>query len=280
MSNSPLRRLLLIEDNDGDARLLREMFNEPDSPNTELTHVESMSQAEKHLAQYAVDIILLDLGLPDADGVGAVRRAHTAAPHVPLVVLTGMDDESLAMQALQEGAEDYLIKGQIDSRGLLRALRYAIERNTMEEVLFVEKERAQVTLDCIGEAVVCTDNDGNITFLNVVAERMTGWSSQDAAGQPMAAILQLMDATSRDITPDPMAMAVRHNRSMSLPANCILIRRDGHEIPIEDSVSPIHDRDGQTTGAVIVFRDVSAARAMALEMTHSGMTLVRLALNE
>ena len=88
--------------------------------------------AETHLAAHAVDIILLDLSLPDAQGSEAIRRAHAAAPHVPLVVLTGLDDESLAVHALQQGAQDYLIKGQIETRGLLRALRYAIERKTME----------------------------------------------------------------------------------------------------------------------------------------------------
>ena len=176
MSKKSIKTLLLVEDNPGDARLLREMFNEQGSHNTELTHVECMSEAEKHLAEHAVDIILLDLGLPDAQGLEAVRRAHAAAPRVPLVVLTGLDDESLAAQALQEGAQDYLIKGQIETRGLLRALRYAIERKTMEEALFAEKERAQVTLNCIGDAVVCTDISGNITFLNLVAEKMTGWS--------------------------------------------------------------------------------------------------------
>jgi PAS domain-containing protein len=84
-----------------------------------------------------------------------------------------LDDESLAAQALQEGAQDYLLKGQIDARGLHRSLRYAMERKTMEEALFAEKERAQVTLNCIGDAVVCTDISGNITFLNPVAETMT-----------------------------------------------------------------------------------------------------------
>ena len=160
MSKKSIKTLLLVEDNPGDARLLREMFNEQGSHNTELTHVECMSEAEKHLAEHAVDIILLDLGLPDAQGLGAVRRAHAAAPRVPLVVLTGLDDESLAAQALQEGAQDYLIKGQIETRGLLRALRYAVERKIMEEALFVEKERAQVTLNCIGDAVICTDIAG------------------------------------------------------------------------------------------------------------------------
>jgi diguanylate cyclase (GGDEF)-like protein/PAS domain S-box-containing protein len=259
-----IQALLLIEDNPGDARLLREMFNEQGSYHIHVTLVERMSEAEKHLAENPPDIILLDLGLPDAQGLAAVRRAHAAAPTVPLVVLTGLDDESVAAQALQEGAQDYLLKGQIESRGLLRALRYAVERKTMEEALFVEKERAQVTLNSIGDAVACTDVLGNITFFNRVAETMTGVSRQEAAGRPMAEIVRILDATSREPIANPMEM----DRPVPLGSNCVLIRRDGLEIPIEDSVAPIHDREGRVTGAVIVFRDVSVARAMALQMSH------------
>jgi diguanylate cyclase (GGDEF)-like protein/PAS domain S-box-containing protein len=269
MSKKSIKVLLLVEDNAGDARLLREMFSEQSSDRTEMTHAESMSAAEKHLAERPFDLILLDLGLPDAQGMGAVRRARAAAPRVPLVVLTGLDDESLAAQALQEGAQDYLIKGQIETRGLLRALRYAVERKTMEDTLFVEKERAQVTLNSIGDAVICTDIFGNITFLNLVAEKMTGWSRQEASGQPMASVFRAQDATDGKTTSNPMEMALVQNRTMHLPQNCILIRRDGFEIPIEDSVAPIHDREGKASGAVIVFRDVSAARAMAVQMAHS-----------
>jgi diguanylate cyclase (GGDEF)-like protein/PAS domain S-box-containing protein len=269
MSKKSIKMLLIVEDNPGDARLLREMFNEQGSHNTELTHVECMSEAEQHLSKRAFDIIVLDLGLPDAQGLGAVRRAHAAAPRVPLVVLTGLDDESLAAEALQEGAQDYLIKGQIEARGLLRSLRYAMERKAMEEALFVEKERAEVTLNSIGDAVACTDISGNITFLNLVAEKMTGSSREEAAGRPMAEVLRIMDATSRETISNPMELAVAKNRTVHLPLNCVLIRRDGFEIPIEDSVSPIHDREGRATGAVIVFRDVSVAQAMALQMAHS-----------
>ena len=269
MSKKSIKRVLLVEDNHGDARLLREMLNEEGLRDTELTRVECMSEADRHLGEREVDIILLDLGLPDAQGLGAVRRAHAAAPRVALVVLTGLDDESLAAQALQEGAQDYLIKGQIDTRGLLRALRYSVERKAMEEALFVEKERAQVTLNCIGDAVACTDISGNISFLNLVAETMTGWSLEAAHGLPMAEVFNIIDATTRETIEDPMEMALGRDRAMHLPSNCILVRRDGFEIPIEDSVAPIHNREGQATGAVIVFRDVSAARAMALQMAYS-----------
>jgi diguanylate cyclase (GGDEF)-like protein/PAS domain S-box-containing protein len=268
MSANPVTTVLLIEDNHGDARLLREMFRDGGAYNTKLTHVASMSDAETQLAVPVVDVILLDLGLPDAQGLGAVRRAHAAAPKVPLVVLTGLDDDTIALQALQEGAQDYLVKGQLDTRGLLRALRYAIERKTMEEALLAEKERAQITLDSIGDAVICTNVANCITFLNVVAERMTGWSWKEAAGRPLPEVFQRVDAASRA---PPSIPPPGRSRTSSRPpsSSAILVRRDGVEIPIEGSVAPINDRAGQATGAVIVFRDVSATRAMSLQMTHA-----------
>jgi diguanylate cyclase (GGDEF)-like protein/PAS domain S-box-containing protein len=269
MNKRSIKVLLLVEDNPADVRLLREMFREQTSLRTELTQVETMREAEKHLAQGATDIILLDLGLPDTQGLESIRRARAVAPHVPLVVLTSLDDESMAAQALQAGVQDYLIKGQIDARGLLRALRYAVERKSMQEELFQEKELAQVTLNSIGDAVICTDISGNITFLNLVAVRMTGWSRDEAAGKPMAEVFRVLDTTSRKTTPNPVEMAVGQNRTVHLPPNCILIQRDGSEIPIEDSVAPIHDRAGQATGAVIVFRDVSSTQTMAVQMAHS-----------
>ncbi len=124
--------LLVVEDSLGDARLLREMFNEDPETSIAMTHVCTMKGAERHLAKHLVDIVLLDLGLPDAQGLEAVRRAHAAGPDIPLVILSGLDDERLAVEALQNGAQDYLIKGQIDSRALRRALRYAIERNSLK----------------------------------------------------------------------------------------------------------------------------------------------------
>ena len=132
MTVTSIKTVLLIEDNPGDARLVRETLSEPGAHDTILMHVESMREAETYLTEHAIDVILLDLGLPDAQGLGAVRQVHAAAPRVTLVVLTGLDDELLAAQTLQEGAQDYLIKGQITTKGLLRALRHASERKRLE----------------------------------------------------------------------------------------------------------------------------------------------------
>lgn len=259
-----IKAVLLVEDNPGDARLLREMFNEQEEHAPELAHVECMSAAEEHLAEHAVDIILLDLGLPDSQGLDAVRRAHAIAPRVPLVVLTGLDDETLAIQTLQEGAQDYLVKGQIETRGLPRTLRYAVERKLLEEALFVEKERAEVTLSSIGDAVVCTDVAGNITFLNLVAETMTGWSAGEAIGRPIVEVFKFKHAR-----PAPLVNAADNGHAAQRAPASVLVQRGGVEISVEDSVAPIHDREGEIAGAVSVFRDVSTERAMAQQIAHS-----------
>jgi len=125
-------QVLLVEDNAGDARLLREMFKEQ-AGGFELTHLLRMSEAVAHLAKGGVDIILLDMGLPDGHGLDTVRRARAVAPGIPVIVLTGLDDEALAAEAMKEGAQDYLIKGQIENRALPRALRHAIERYRMQQ---------------------------------------------------------------------------------------------------------------------------------------------------
>jgi signal transduction histidine kinase len=125
-------RVLLVEDNAGDARLLREMFSKERPGSFELTHKTRMSEAEIYLARGGVDVVLLDMGLPDGHGIENLRRARAAAPNVVMMVLTGLDDEGLAAEAIKEGAQDYLIKGQIENRALPRALRHAIDRQRMQ----------------------------------------------------------------------------------------------------------------------------------------------------
>ena len=144
MTATALKVVLLVKDNPGDALLMREMLVEHGANQAEITHVETMGKLEKHVAGNTVDVILLDLGLPDAQGLEAVKRAHAAAPRVALVVLTGLNDDILSVQALR-GRADYLVEGRIN-RGLIQAIRYAIERKIMEDAL-LEKERAQVTLN-------------------------------------------------------------------------------------------------------------------------------------
>ncbi len=137
-----------------------------------------------------------------------------------------------------------------------------------EEALFAEKERAQVTLNSIGDAVLTTDPEGRLTYLNAAAEVMTGWSGEEARGRPLAEVFNIIDGSTRQIAANPAQVAMAEDKVVGLAADCVLIRRDGGESAIEDSAAPIHNREGRVVGAVIVFHDVSASRAMTLKMAH------------
>lgn len=129
-------------------------------------------------------------------------------------------------------------------------------------------DHALNTLDSIGDGVLSTDLAGHITYLNPKAEAMTGWSLQEAAGRPFGEVFRLVDGATQLPARNPMTLAVERREAVGLTANCLLVRRDGHEAAIEDSAAPMRDRDGHVVGAVIVFRDVGAALEMSREMTH------------
>ena len=167
-------KVLLVEDNANDALLLRRMFRKVAPGQYDVTHHCRLEDASLLVATEAMDIILLDPGLPDANGLDAVRQMVAAAPHIPVVVMTGNRNDQLAAQALRAGAQDFLVKSEIEPSIVLRSLRYAIERKGLEERLLLEQERAQITLNAIGDAVICIDSSGAINFLNHAAEMMTG----------------------------------------------------------------------------------------------------------
>ena len=139
----------------------------------------------------------------------------------------------------------------------------------LEQALFVENERAQVTLNSIADAVTCTDAFGNINFLNLVAQKMCGWTSEEATGRSLSEVFRIIDSATRQPVRDPLRMAVKQDKPVGLYVDRVLVRRDGVEYPIESSGAPIRDRAGRIVGMVIVFHDVSAARAMSALMTHS-----------
>ena len=143
------------------------------------------------------------------------------------------------------------------------------KRRQAEAELFVEKERAQVTLDSIGDAVIRTDLGGNVTFLNRAGATLTGWPENDAVGQPISDVVNIRDFTTGEPVAGRMQMAMREGSEAHLPDRPVLVRRDGVEIPIETTIAPIHDSESNIFGSVMVFRDVTAAREIAQQLHHS-----------
>jgi diguanylate cyclase (GGDEF)-like protein/PAS domain S-box-containing protein len=263
------QKVLLMENDPVAADKTRVALAPAGSGSFELEWVRQLSDGLECLNKRGIAAVLLKLSLPDSQGIETFNKLFAAAPDVPILILVENGGEALAREAVGRGAQDYLLPDHLDNYSLTRALSNAIERKAIEDALYVEKERAVVTLNSIGDAVLCTDISGRITYLNLVAETMTGWGREEAMGRPLAEVFRIMDGPTRKTARDPLEMAVTQNRTVGLTVNCVLIRRDGFESAIEDSAAPIHDRAGRVIGAVIVFHDVSAARAMSLQMTHS-----------
>ncbi len=392
--------VLLIEDDPADARLILEALSaEIDSP-FRVEWVRLLSAGLERLSKEGVDVVMLDLSLPDVQGIEAVEQVCLAAPDLLILVLSGVTDEEMARQAVLRGAYDYFSKGHVDAHWLPRALRYVIARKTAldalavsearfraisdasplgilvtdkqgsclytnaayhrisglsfedtlgmnwkvaihsddrervfsewqdaaqnqkpfqtefrflredqsvvwtrvnaapmrqdkklygyvqtvedvterkseeallqdaQERLFEEKERAQVTLNSIGDGVLTTDTLGNISYLNRIAEEMTGWPWQDASGRPLAEVFSVIDGATRQPARNLAEQAVRQDEIVGLDIHSVLVRRDGREAGIEESAAPIHDRQGRVVGAVLVFHDVGDSRATALKMSH------------
>ena len=230
--------------------------------------VTRLSEGLERLRMNGIAVVLLDLNLPDCQGIASFEQFWRVAPHVPILIIGSPDDQDAGRQAVKRGAQDFIQKSHLDAYALPRALRHVIARKAADEALFMEQQRAEVTLNSIGDAVLSIDIPGNVTFLNLVAESMTGWSRQEALGRPFGEVITIIDSTTREQARNPMDAAVQLDRAIGLTPNCSLIRRDGFEMAVEDSSSPIRDRLGRVVGAVMVFRDVSAARALAAQAVH------------
>jgi diguanylate cyclase (GGDEF)-like protein/PAS domain S-box-containing protein len=266
MNNDKNNTLLLIENNADDAKLILDALDDPSANHFDVEWVGQLSDGL--LGKGGIGLVGLDLNLPDSQGLATFDKLFAAAPNVPILVFSRLNEASLASEAIKRGAYNYLLKDHLDKYTLTPTLRHMIEHKKVEELLLSENERAQVTLNAIGDAVLSTDIFGKVAFLNPVAESMTGWSRQEALGQPLAEVLQIVDGATREPARNPLELAVGQDRAEGLSANAVLIRRGGTEFAIEDSATLIRDRVGKITGAVIVFRDVSAARAMTLKMSH------------
>lgn len=267
MGNSQRKTILLIGHDPEQTLLIRSMFNDQVLKAFELTCVECMSKAERYLTGHSVDIVLLDLGLSHPKGLEAFRRIRAKLPRVSIVLLSSLDDEPIAVQAIEEGANNYFIKGQVDPKKLRHVLTNAPERRAIEEVLFNDRNPTQIPFAHNADAQIFTSLRGNILLLNPLAERFTGWALKEAAGRPLSEVFRIVDAANRKAILVTIATASSGEWMEKPPLNYLLIHRDGHEFIIEHSVSLLHDHEGKDAGMVIVFREILPRRAQPEKST-------------
>jgi PAS domain S-box-containing protein/putative nucleotidyltransferase with HDIG domain len=244
-------KVLLIEDNPGDARLIQEMLAEADGARFELECAGRLTAGLDRLAANDIGLVLLDLGLPDSQGFETFAKAYVEAPRVPIVVLSGVADENLAMKIVQEGAQDYLVKADLDSYSLMRTIRYAIERKRAEEEL-----RGQALIfENIQDSIVVTDMEGNIIKWNSAAERMFGYDKDEILRQTIGMLTtKVIKGTVRD---------GRWTGEMGFT------RKDGTEGVCETTVIPLRDEHGNVSTVFGVSHDITAYKRSQEELQKS-----------
>jgi len=215
-----------------------------------------------------MDAILADLSLPDARGMAVFNRLLEHAPDTPIILFAEPDEEAHGVDALQQGAQGYLTKGRFSSSFIVRLMSNVVARKTMEESLFLEKIRTEITLDSISDSVITTDVHGNVDYLNQAAEKMTGWSKEDAQGRPIREVMVVIDSDTHQPDTNPGEQVLRTGVSVTLKSGVILLHRDGGETAIEEYAVPVHDSAEKLCGAVVVFHDMSASKEMTEKMAH------------
>ncbi|MGC9502193.1 EAL domain-containing protein [Baaleninema sp.] len=282
--------ILLVEDNPAQARLLQEHLKSVRHTAFEWTSVSRLEGAIEALNARRFEVMLLDLTLPDSQGLESLDRIVAVAPELPVVVLTNADDDSLALDAVRLGAQDYLVKRHVNSELLAKSLRYAIERkqasealrqanNALEErvrertlelaraneqlkreiherqgieqALIHEKELAQVTLHSIGDAAISTDAEGRVQSLNPVAETLTGWTSEAAKGQALETVLRLWDEVTRNPVENLLDRVLRDGAYLDPLDHRLVGSNDTQEFCVELSAAPIRLHNGETLGDIV-----------------------------
>ncbi|MFC5549606.1 putative bifunctional diguanylate cyclase/phosphodiesterase [Massilia aerilata] len=261
-------RILIISADEDDIPVLKRALNSARDGPFDVETASTLAAGMARLEHGGIDAILLDLMLPDSQGLASFDRLYATGRHTPILTLCKLDDEDNAKEAVQRGAQGWLSKGYFDNYLVPQALRNIIERMKVEQGLYLAQERAEITLNSIGDAVISTDMRGHVDYLNVAAELLTGWSREDASGRPIAEVLNIVDSATGKPMLSPVEHVLQSNLLQALTGDAILVGRDDKHVPIEDSAAPIHDWDGHLVGAVMVFRDISATVALTSKMRH------------
>jgi diguanylate cyclase (GGDEF)-like protein/PAS domain S-box-containing protein len=243
-----------------------ESFN---SDSLTIDYVDRLSHANERLkAQNATQALAVDLSALDKPELEALRVLMLASPNLPVLVLGDDDDFAPRAEWLALGAQDFLLKSTLDGNHFRSAVHNSVARKAREIAVFDDNERAQVTLASIGDGVLSTNDRWVVSFINPIAEKLTGWDCAQAVGRHVSEVFQVLDGVTRAPIISQMELAIEKGRTVILPPNCLLVQRDGQELHIEDSAAPILNINGECGGMVVVFHDVSESRAVTQKMSH------------
>ena len=260
--------ILFIDDNPGDQRLIHEILKEDREASFEIEFANSLGSGIETLGEKLFDVVLLDLNLPDSSGIETLMQILGLVTEIPVVVITGQDDEDLADEALRRGAQDYQVKGRISGSTMVRAIRYAIGRNKIERELRKSEERFRTLFEHAPDGYYLLGSSGEFIDGNKAAEEMAGYKKEELLGKKFFEIDLL--------TPESLEKAVRHFQNniagrAAGPDEVTLVRKDGTFLPVEIRTHPIKIRDQDVILGVA--RDVSERKKAEEEIKRMNYQL-------
>lgn len=251
--------ILLVEDNPGDARLIEILLAEEAGGHFQITHVMRLADAIERVSQQHFDVVLLDLSLPDSFGLDTVSGLRCHAPNLPIVILSGLDNEEMALRALQSGAQDYLVKGQADGNLIKRAVLYAIERQRIRHQVLL----ADAAFDATETGIMVLDHDRRIMRVNPALTRLTGLSAEEMVGHAPSMLgageseADFLDHLWATFNPENGFEGEVWNR-----------RRSGEQYPVWVRINAVRDDLGSLSGYVLVVSDITHRKQAEEELVR------------
>jgi len=264
--------ILIVDDQAGNIALLTEILTDL----AQVYFVVDSTKACSKALELQPDVILLDIEMPQLNGFEVCKqlKSNPLTSNISVIFISARTEAEFEFNSFSYGAADFIgrpfnreiCRLRVQNHLLLQQQAKALRLN--QQQIHAEKQRLQVTLNSIGDAVIATDIAANITFMNPIAERMTGWREAEAIGRHITEVMQLQDGDSKQASTNPVLLALSEQRIVAMALNCELVHRCSAEAaPVEDSAAPIFDINGEMLGAIIVFHDVGQARALATKMS-------------
>jgi PAS domain S-box-containing protein len=244
--------ILLVEDNPGDARLIVELIRDVAPGQFEVERMERLAPALERLARFTFGAVLLDLGLPDSHGMETFEMAQRAAPSAPIIIISGLDDETLALQAVRLGAQDYLVKGRLEGYHLVRVIRYAIERKGVEQELLKTDARYRALIENSAEGICVFGSDGMILYGSPANLKMLGYSPEELVGISAFAFIRSED---QEFVTRQLEESVRRPRE-AIPMRARVRHKDGSWRVMEGTLTNLID-EPSVGGIVNSYRDAT-----------------------
>ncbi len=262
-------KVLLIEDNDTEATMINEMLVNAKRATFDMEHSGWLEGGLEWLSEHNPDVILLDLMLPDSQGIETFSKVYEQAPSIPIIVMSGLDDEGLAVDAVREGAQDYLVKGDVDGKLLARSIRYAIERKQAEEELKFSRDYYRAIINGLHDQVLVIDRDYCITDANAIFLEEENLSREEIIGKPYQEVRQQYSNTQDSPEGTSIAQGVWET-GQPLRTTQTSTSPDGMLQWLDVAASPLRNAQGQITNVVTAYRDVTFERRLEnrLEGVH------------